>query len=165
MAVFDEMYGVRTGEGAGVRGGYEALARWLDETPADLLGTRRQQAELLFRRIGITFAVYGDAAAEERLIPFDIIPRVLTRPEWRRLESGLLQRARALNAYLADIYGPRECVRAGIVPEELVLCNPQFRLEMAGRPPPHGVYCHIAGIDLVRTDADEFYVLEDNART
>ena len=163
MQAFDEMHG---GQAEGqVRDGYEALARWLEETPDDLLHTRRRQAELLFRRIGITFAVYGDADAEERLIPFDIIPRVLTRPEWRTLERGLIQRARALNAYLCDIYGPRECVRAGIVPEDLVLRNPQFRLEMAGRPPPHGVYTHIAGIDLVRTEADGFYVLEDNCRT
>ena len=165
MQVFDEMYGGSPVGGPDVRGGYEALRRWLRETPHELLHTRRQQAELLFRRIGITFAVYGDADAEERLIPFDIIPRVLTRPEWATLECGLIQRARALNAYLADIYGPRDCVRAGIVPEALVLCNPQYRLEMAGRPPPHNVYCHIAGIDLVRTDADGFYVLEDNCRT
>ena len=164
MQSFDEMHGGAPGSGR-VRAGYEALRRWLDETPADLLATRRQQAELLFRRIGITFAVYGDEAAEERLIPFDIIPRVLTRPEWATLERGLIQRARTLNAYLADIYGARECVRAGIVPAELVLQNPQFRLEMAGHPPPHGVYCHIAGIDLVRVDANDFYVLEDNCRT
>ena len=169
MQSFDEMHGGVAGSpqaaGATVRAGYEALRRWLDETPDELLATRRRQAELLFRRIGITFAVYGDEAAEERLIPFDIIPRVLTRPEWATLERGLIQRARTLNAYLADIYGPRECVRAGIVPAELVLQNPQFRLEMAGHPPPHGVYCHIAGIDLVRVDADAFYVLEDNCRT
>ena len=163
MQAFDEMHGGHA-EGR-VRAGYADLARWLDETPGDLLHTRRRQAELLFRRIGITFAVYGDADAEERLIPFDIIPRVLTRPEWRTLERGLIQRARALNAYLADIYGPRDCVRAGVVPEDLVLRNPQFRLEMVGRPPPHGVFTHIAGIDLVRTEADEFYVLEDNCRT
>ncbi|WP_174301446.1 circularly permuted type 2 ATP-grasp protein [Caulobacter sp. S45] len=164
MQTFDEMYGAVSGQ-VDVRAGYEALKRWLDETPGDLLHTRRQQAELLFRRIGITFAVYGDESAEERLIPFDIIPRVLTRSEWATLERGLVQRSRALNAYLADIYGPRDCVRAGIVPPELVLQNPQFRLEMVGHPPPHGVYTHIAGIDLVRTDADEFYVLEDNCRT
>ena len=165
MQTFDEMYGGSSIGDGEVRGGYEALARWLSETPADLLDTRRRQAELLFRRIGITFAVYGDTDAEERLIPFDIIPRVLTRPEWTTLECGLIQRSRALNAYLADIYGPRDCLRAGVVPEELVLRNPQFRLEMVGHPPPHGVYCHIAGIDLVRTDADDFYVLEDNCRT
>ena len=154
MQTFDEMYGGASGH-LDVRSGYEVLKRWLDDTPGDLLDTRRQQAELLFRRIGITFAVYGDDSAEERLIPFDIIPRVLTRAEWATLERGLVQRSRALNAYLADIYGPRDCVRAGIVPPELVLQNPQFRLEMVGLPPPHGVYTHIAGIDLVR------YMLEN----
>ena len=164
MQTFDEMYGAGS-QTVDVRPGYEALKRWLDGTAGELLHTRRRQAELLFRRIGITFAVHGDDAAEERLIPFDIIPRVLTRPEWATLERGLIQRARTLNAYLADISGRGVCVRAGIVPPDLVLQNPQFRLEMAGHPPPHGVYCHIAGIDLVRVDADDFYVLEDNCRT
>jgi uncharacterized circularly permuted ATP-grasp superfamily protein len=165
MLAFDEMYGGAAAGQAEVRSAYAALASWLKDTPADLLDTRRQQAELLFRRIGITFNVYGDADAEERLIPFDIIPRVLTRTEWATLERGLEQRVRALNAFLADIYGPQECLRAGVAPEDLVLRNPQFRLEMVGHPPPHGVYCHIAGIDLVRTDAQDFYVLEDNCRT
>ena len=168
MSIFDEMsgFGGALAEGGpGVRAGYEGLKAWLDRSPPDLLDTRRRQAELLFRRIGITFAVYGDAEAEDRLIPFDIIPRVLTRAEWDALERGLEQRVRALNAFLADVYGPRECVRAGVVPEDLILRNPQFRLEMVGRPPPHGVYIHIAGIDLVRTDHEGFLVLEDNCRT
>ena len=165
MKAFDEMYGLPGEADAAVRAGYDAVKRWLDETPPDLLDSRRQQAELLFRRIGITFAVYGDVEAEERLIPFDIIPRVLTQPEWAGLERGLVQRARALNAFLGDIYGPRECIRAGVIPEDLVLRNPQFRLEMVGQTPPHGVYVHIAGIDLVRTGPDQFYVLEDNCRT
>ncbi len=166
MTCFDEMTGL---DGAvadpQIRAGYKAIQRWLDQTPCDLLDTRRRQAELLFRRIGITFAVYGDAEAEERLIPFDIIPRVISQGEWRGLERGLEQRARALNMFLADVYGPRECLRAGVVPEDLVLQNPQFRLEMVGNPPPHGVYVHIAGIDMVRIDEDGFYVLEDNCRT
>ncbi len=144
---FDEMNGFDGGEGA-LRPTYRGLQRWLDATPHDLLDTRRRQAELLFRRIGITFAVYGDAEAEERLIPFDIIPRVISRPEWAQLERGLTQRVQALNAFLADVYGPRECIRAGVVPEDLILRNAEFCLEMAGRPPPHGVYTHIAGIDL-----------------
>ena len=165
MKAFDEMYGLPGEADAAVRSGYDAVKRWLEETPSDLLDARRQQAELLFRRIGITFAVYGDVEAEERLIPFDIIPRVLTQPEWAGLERGLVQRARALNAFLGDIYGPRECIRAGVIPEDLVLRNPQFRLEMVGQTPPHGVYVHIAGIDLVRTGPDQFYVLEDNCRT
>src|SRR5215210_4633608 len=146
--VFDEMQGVE--RGGPVRAAYSELRRWLDETPAEVFDARRSQAELFFRRIGITFAVYGDNESTERLIPFDIIPRVLTKPEWTRLERGLRQRVQALNAFLADIYGPQECLRAGIVPPELVFQNPHFCLEMQGRPVPHNVYVHIAGIDIVR---------------
>ncbi len=158
---FDEM----TRADGGVRCVYERVARWLKDSPPEFLASRRSQAELLFRRIGITFAVYGDADAAERLIPFDIIPRVLGRSEWERLEAGLVQRVRALNMFLADIYGAREIVRAGIVPSEMIYQNDQFRPEMAGRPVPHNIYVHIAGIDVVRIDENDFYVLEDNART
>src|SRR6476661_8184407 len=137
MAVaFDEM-NVPGGE---LRPAYQELARWLKETPPEALEYRRQEAELLFRRIGITFAVYGDTESTERLIPFDIIPRVLTKPEWQILEKGLVQRVSALNAFLADIYGPRECLKAGIVPEDLVYRNPGFRPEMAGQKVPHDIY-------------------------
>jgi uncharacterized circularly permuted ATP-grasp superfamily protein len=148
-----------------VRAPYRAVERWLRLSPPELMETRRQQAELFFRRIGITFAVYGDPDASERLIPFDIIPRVLSGSEWGRLEAGLTQRVEALNAFLADIYGAQECLRAGIVPRELVLLNPQYTVAQHGRRPAHDVWVHIAGIDLVRTGADSFYVLEDNART
>ncbi len=160
-AAFDEMTGP-TGE---AREGYETLKRWLAETPAEVLSRRRAEAELLFRRIGITFAVYGDVDAEERIIPFDIIPRILTRSEWTRLSRGLEQRVKALNAFLTDIYGEREIVRAGKVPEDLILRNPYFRPEMTGLKLPHDIYVHIAGIDIIRVDAEDFYVLEDNART
>ncbi len=144
---------------------YERLAQWLAQVPEGLLASRRSQADLLFRRIGITFAVYGDKDATERLIPFDIVPRLLGRSEWSRLEAGLLQRVKALNMFLADLYGPREVLRAGIVPPELIYQNPYFRPEMIGVKVPHDVYVHIAGIDVVRIDANDFYVLEDNART
>ena len=160
-AAFNEMY-VAEGE---PRPGYEHLHRWLQSTPPDLLAHRRAEAELLFRRIGITFAVYGEAEAEERLIPFDIIPRVLTKTEWGRLSSGLEQRVKALNAFLTDIYGNGEILAAGKVPAELVYRNPNFRPEMAGVRIPHNIYVHIAGIDIVRVDDQDFYVLEDNART
>lgn len=163
MRSFDEMQS--WGEGPQVRDPYEAVKRWLDASPPELLAARRRQAELLFRRIGITFAVYGEAEATERLIPFDIVPRVLSQPEWTALEQGLRQRIEALNLFLADIYGPQECLRAGVISAELVLRNPQYRLEAAGRAPPHGVYVHIAGVDIVRTDDEGFFVLEDNART
>jgi uncharacterized circularly permuted ATP-grasp superfamily protein len=160
------MYGFSApGSGAEVRADWGRVAAWLGRVDGPLLEARRRQAELFFRRIGITFAVYGDEEAAERLIPFDLVPRVIGRAEWARLERGLIQRTTALNAFLRDVYGPRECLRAGIVPEDLVLRNPQFRLEMIDRPPPHDIYVHVAGIDLVRTGEDDFLVLEDNART
>ncbi len=161
MQCFDEM----NGAGGGLQPAYQRVKRWLDEAPEDLLHARRKQAELLFRRIGITFAVYGEAEATERLIPFDIVPRVLTGREWTLIERGLEQRVRALNAFLADVYGPQECLKAGVIPAELILRNPQYRLEVAGHRPPHGVHIHIAGIDIVRTGEDSFHVLEDNVRT
>src|SRR6201986_4253313 len=158
---FDEM---KEADGA-PRPPYGELSRWLGEIPADVLDYRRREAELLFRRIGITFAVYGEADAQERLIPFDVIPRVLSAQEWDTLRRGLQQRVNAINAYLRDIYGRREILKAGIVPEDLVFRNPVFRPEMNGQRVPHDIYVHIAGIDVVRVDADTFYVLEDNART
>src|SRR3954470_10536381 len=121
MAVaFDEM----NGPGGDLRPAYQELSRWLKETPADALEYRRQEAELLFRRIGITFAVYGDAEAQERLIPFDVIPRIVSAKEWAILEKGLQQRVRALNMFLRDIYHGREVLRANIVPEDLIFQNP-----------------------------------------
>jgi uncharacterized circularly permuted ATP-grasp superfamily protein len=147
------------------RPGYEFLSHWLESTPAEELAHRRAEAELLFRRIGITFAVYGSADAEERIIPFDIIPRVLSKPEWQRLTRGLEQRVRALNMFLADIYGKAEILAAGAVPADIVYRNPYFRPEMAGFRLPHGIHVHIAGIDIVRVDDADFYVLEDNVRT
>jgi uncharacterized circularly permuted ATP-grasp superfamily protein len=166
---FDEMYGLsevygRTNCGD-VNAAYRSIQSWLDHSPPELMAARRSQAELFFRRIGITFAVYGDPDAAERLIPFDIVPRILARTEWTQLERGLKQRVAALNAFLADVYGPRDILRAGIVPSDLVLQNPGYCLQMVGKKPPGGVWTHIAGIDLVRTGPDEFYVLEDNART
>jgi uncharacterized circularly permuted ATP-grasp superfamily protein len=159
-AAFDEMRGP---DGA-IRPAYATLADWLKETPQDVLEYRRREAEFIFRRIGITFAVYGEAEAQERLIPFDIIPRILTHEEWTRLGRGLEQRVNAINAFLRDVYGKREILRAGVVPEELVYRNEAFRPEMNHQKVPHDIYVAIAGIDLVRTNPDEFYVLEDNTR-
>lgn len=161
LPCYDEM----TFEGGVTRAAYERIAHWLDQTPKEFFTTRRGHAELMFRRIGITFNVYGDKDATERLIPFDIIPRVLQRSEWTKLEAGLVQRVTALNRFLADVYGRQEIVRAGIVPEAMIKNNPAFRPEMVGRPVPHDIYVHIAGIDVVRIDCDDFYVLEDNVRT
>jgi uncharacterized circularly permuted ATP-grasp superfamily protein len=161
VAAFDEMKGAD----GGVRPAYGELSRWLEEVPGDVLDYRRREAELLFRRIGITFAVYGEADAQERLIPFDVIPRIMAGAEWRFLEKGLTQRVNALNLFLKDIYGAREILRAGVVPDDLIFRNPAFRPEMSGQRVPYDIYIHVAGIDIVRVDAETFYVLEDNART
>src|SRR5882724_4927648 len=158
---FDEMKGT---DGQ-VRAPYSELASWLGDVPPDVLDHRRREAEFLFRRIGITFAVYGEADSTERLIPFDVLPRIISAAEWTTLRAGLEQRVKAINLYIKDVYGRREVLRAGIVPEDLVFQNPVFRPEMNGLAVPHDIYVHIAGIDIVRVDADTFYVLEDNART
>jgi uncharacterized circularly permuted ATP-grasp superfamily protein len=160
-AAFDEMTGV---DGAS-RPPYGELSRWLAEIPSDVLDYRRREAELLFRRIGITFSVYGEADAQERLIPFDVLPRILSAAEWDLLRAGLEQRVKALNLYIKDIYGRRDILRAGHIPEDLVFQNPVFRPEMNGQKVPHDIYVHVGGIDIVRVDAETFYVLEDNART
>jgi uncharacterized circularly permuted ATP-grasp superfamily protein len=157
---FDEM-----SDGDAVRPPYGAVADWLAAIPPEALELKRREAEMLFRRIGITFAVYSAGGDPERLIPFDIVPRVLDQAEWRALSRGLEQRVRALNAFLKDVYHGREILRAGRIPAELILGNEGFRPEMEGFLPPGGVYTHVSGIDLVRADEGRFYVLEDNCRT
>ena len=158
---FDEM-GLGTDA---IRPVYRHIAKWLEETPPEVLASRRAQAEYMFRRIGITFGVYGDKDATERLIPFDIVPRLIAREEWTRLEAGLKQRVTALNLVLKDVYGAGKIFKENIVPPELILRNPHYRPEMIGRRAPHDIWVHIGGIDIVRIDDKNFYVLEDNART
>ncbi|MGE0855450.1 MAG: circularly permuted type 2 ATP-grasp protein [Hyphomicrobiaceae bacterium] len=153
------------GLGDSVRAPYSALAEWLSAQPIDVLRRKGQEAETVFRRIGITFNVYGEKEAAERLIPFDIIPRIIAAQEWRRLATGIEQRVRALNMFMHDIYHQQEILKAGRVPAELVIQNSAFLPEMMGVNPPRGIYSHIIGIDIVRTGEDEFYVLEDNTRT
>ncbi|WP_417320565.1 circularly permuted type 2 ATP-grasp protein [Emcibacter sp.] len=147
------------------REGMEKFVHWMNEAPTEMLRVRQTEAEALFRRIGITFAVYGEGGDPERLIPFDILPRILLAREWEFLSRGLVQRVTALNRFLQDVYHKREIIAAGIVPERLVLMNKAYLPEMCGVQVPGGVYTHIAGIDLVRTGPDDFYVLEDNTRT
>jgi uncharacterized circularly permuted ATP-grasp superfamily protein len=150
-------------EGA-ARAHYLRYTDWLAAQPAERLAQKRAEADALFHRVGITFAVYGQEEGAERLIPFDIVPRVLPADEWLRLEAGLKQRVRALNAFIHDIYHDQQILKAGLVPAEQVLCNSQYRPEMQGVDVPGGIYAHIAGIDIVRDDAGEFRVLEDNLR-
>jgi uncharacterized circularly permuted ATP-grasp superfamily protein len=160
-AVFDEM-GLSDHE---VRRAYRGLREWLNETPPDVLSLRREEAETFFRRIGITFAVYGEGGDPERIIPFDIIPRILEAAEWKHISAGLVQRVRALNAFIGDVYGAQDIVRAGIMPADQIVLNDTYRHHMQGVEVPAGIYTHISGIDMVRVGADDFYVLEDNVRT
>ncbi|MEL6365416.1 MAG: circularly permuted type 2 ATP-grasp protein [Pseudomonadota bacterium] len=150
---------------AGVRAPYARVADWIEDAGPPLLSLRSREAEALFRRIGITFAVYGEGGDQERLIPFDLVPRVIGAAEWDRLAAGVMQRARALNAFLYDVYHRREFLRAGRMPLRLVTENDAFLPEMIGFNPPKRIYSHIVGVDLVRTGADDFFVLEDNCRT
>ncbi|MCB2064350.1 MAG: circularly permuted type 2 ATP-grasp protein, partial [Novosphingobium sp.] len=148
-----------------VRPAYAEYLNWFEQQDAAQLRRKDKEAESFFRRSGITFNVYGEDDAEERLIPFDMIPRIISAREWRRLARGIEQRVRALNAFLHDLYHRQEIVRSGRLPEWLLRENEAFLPEMVGLTPPGGVYTHIVGIDLVRTGPDEFMVLEDNART
>ena len=152
-----------------VRPSYQGFASWLDSTTPEFIARKREEADLAFHRVGITFAVYGEEAGKERLIPFDIVPRIIPAVEWRRVEAGLRQRVKALNAFLHDIYHDQEILRAGRIPAAQVLGNSQYRAEMAGVDVPGQTYAHIAGVDLVRADhgdkSGEYFVLEDNLRT
>ena len=148
-----------------VRAAYDGFCNWYNRQDPGLMRRKGQEAESFFRKTGITFNVYGDDAGEERLIPFDMIPRIISAGEWRKVVKGIEQRVRALNAFLHDIYHRQEIVRAGRVPQSLISKNAAFLPQMMGLIPPGGVYTHIVGIDLVRTGPDEFMVLEDNART
>jgi len=168
----DEMYGLCTLDdfatrraSSPVRAPYRHIDEWLRNTDQAVFASKREEADLIFRRVGITFNVYGDHAGTERLIPFDIIPRVLAADEWSRLAAGLVQRVKALNLFLYDIYHAQDVVRAGVVPESHLLRNSLFRPEMKGVDVPGNVYVHIAGIDIVRVEEGTFYVLEDNLRT
>jgi len=165
---FDEMRGADRQ----VREQYRVYERWLERQPHATMQARRAEAEVIFRRVGITFAVYGakdeDGSGTERLIPFDLIPRVIPQPEWQAMEAGLTQRVTALNRFIHDVYHEQEILRAGVVPAAQVLENSQFRAEMMNVDLPGQVYSHISGIDIVRAanpaGGGDYYVLEDNLR-
>ncbi len=150
---------------ADVRAPYAVYHQWFETEDNGRLLRKAREAEQLFRRTGITFNVYGANDAEERLIPFDVVPRIISAPEWRKLTRGIEQRVRALNAFLYDIYHRQEILRSGRVPSELIVSNSAFLPQMIGMTPPGAIYTHIAGIDIVRTGEDAFFVLEDNVRT
>jgi len=157
---YNEMYA----NAATVRPHYNAFAEWLAQQAPSVIEQKRAEAELNFQRVGITFAVYGDNAGKERLIPFDMIPRVINAAEWARLQAGLVQRVTALNRFLHDVYHDQDILKAGIIPREQILNNAQYRPAMHGIKVPSDIYANIAGIDIVRAGEGEFYVLEDNLR-
>jgi uncharacterized circularly permuted ATP-grasp superfamily protein len=168
MRFFDEMHV----SSAQVRDHYQTYDKWLARQPREQMRSRREEAEMIFRRVGITFAVYGDkdedGAGTERLIPFDLIPRIIPSHEWKEMEKGLKQRVTALNRFLEDVYHGQEILKAGVIPAEPVLNNAQFRQEMVGLKVPGGIYSIISGIDIVRAcnpdGSGTYYVLEDNLR-
>ncbi|ATG49456.1 hypothetical protein CEW89_18860 [Celeribacter ethanolicus] len=159
--IFDEMWG----RDDTLRTPYTEFQGWFQDEDLKRLRAKQREAEEVFRLTGITFNVYGRAEAEERLIPFDIIPRIISGREWQKLCKGIEQRVRAINAFLYDIYNRQEIIKAGRLPQEMIARNEAFLPQMIGMMPPGGIYTHIVGIDLVRTGPDQFYVLEDNART
>ncbi|WP_409432629.1 circularly permuted type 2 ATP-grasp protein [Litorimonas sp. RW-G-Af-16] len=160
MEFFDEMLA-----GDQPRESYQSYHDWFSSQDTKLLKRKMIEAEAVFRRTGITFNVYGKKDADERLIPFDIIPRIIAAREWQHLTRGIEQRVRAINAFLHDIYHGQEILKAGIIPSALIENNDAYLPQMIGVTPPGKVYTHIVGVDLVRTGADDFFVLEDNART
>lgn len=190
MLKFDEMYQILAAKGQGqsqsqnqgaiqcqsigsdIREHYRSYEQWLSRQTLESMKARKEEAEMIFRRVGITFAVYGakdeDGSGTERLIPFDLIPRIIPKQEWKSMEEGLVQRVTALNRFIHDVYHDQEIIKAGIIPSEQVLNNAQFRPEMMGVDVPNNIYSHISGVDIVRApDAQgngEYYVLEDNLR-
>jgi uncharacterized circularly permuted ATP-grasp superfamily protein len=166
--MFDEM----NATASSVREHYQGYQRWLAGQPADAMQACRAEAEIIFRRVGITFAVYGDkdedGSGSERLIPFDLIPRIIPAHEWTRMERGLVQRVTALNRFIHDVYHSQEIIKAGVIPSEQIFQNAQFRPEMMGVDVPGNIYSHISGIDIVRAanaqGEGEYFVLEDNLR-
>lgn len=160
----DELTMKMTDATGGVREHYKRYADWLAATPPERIARKGAEADLVFHRNGITFAVYGEEQGKERLIPFDIILVIIPSAEWKSLQAGMRQRIKTLNLFLHDIYHDQEILKAGIIPPEQVLNNAQYRPVMQGVDVPNGIYAHIAGVDVVRAGQGEFYVLEDNLR-
>lgn len=159
-AIFDEM---RQSNGL-ARSHYTTFDTWLKGISAETVQQKQIEADLIFRRTGITFSLNGDEGGTERLIPSDLIPRIIDAGEWALMEKGLVQRVTAINMFLHDVYHQQSILKAGIVPSEQVLANAQFMPMMLGLDLPHQIYAHIAGVDIIRHADGSFYVLEDNLR-
>ena len=144
---------------------YHAYLAWLHQTDEKSIERKREEADLLFHRVGITFNVYGDGDGAERLIPFDSIPRIIPSREWQHLDKGIRQRVTALNAFLHDIYHDQRILKAGVIPAAQILTNAQYQPCMQGVDLHRNTYVHITGVDIIRNSDGDYYVLEDNLRT
>ncbi len=158
--LYDELFD----EDNRVRPHCRPLENWLINSDEGLIAEKRREADVLFQRLGITFNVYGEDQGADRLIPFDLIPRVISAADWHTLQTGLRQRVQALNRFLYDIYHGFDIVKAGVISAEQVFANPQYQPGMQDLKLPRNLYSHIAGIDLIRHNDGDFYVLEDNLR-
>lgn len=147
-----------------VRPASKVLEHWLLNSDEQLIAEKRREADVLFQRVGITFNVYGEDQGADRLIPFDLIPRIISAAEWQKLQAGLRQRVQALNRFLFDVYHDYDIIRAGVIPAEQVFANDQYQPGMQNLKVPRNLYAHIAGIDLIRHSDGDYYVLEDNLR-
>jgi uncharacterized circularly permuted ATP-grasp superfamily protein len=159
--LFDEMF-LQEGD---CREHYQMYKKWLSDMSSNQFQLKQQEADLLFHRLGITFNVYGEDSGVERLIPFDTVPRIIPGNEWTMVQAGVKQRVSALNHFLYDIYHDKRIIDAGLIPEEQVFANEQYQPCMQGVDLPGNIYTHIAGVDLIKDDKGDYYVLEDNLRT
>lgn len=165
MNLSPQFYNEMTFQDGATRAGYQHFNKWLDQQSIEQLRVLNEQATAHFFNKGITFTVYSDDTGTERVIPFDIIPRIIQRKEWRILEAGCEQRIRALNAFLHDIYHHQDIIRAGIIPAEQVIAHDCFQPWMLNIDLPGKIYSQISGVDLIRHGDGQYYVLEDNLRT
>ena len=157
---YDEMFG----EPHRPRIAARSLVQFIDGLPDGELLRRQRSAERALLNMGITFNVYGDKAGTERIFPFDLVPRIVSASEWRVIERGLKQRIQALNLFIEDVYHDRKIVKDGVVPADVIQSAKALRSQCVGMTPPHGIWCHVTGTDLVRHDDGQVYVLEDNLR-
>jgi uncharacterized circularly permuted ATP-grasp superfamily protein len=158
---WDEMYN----NNAEFRTQYEGFVKYLENTSPEKLTKKEDLSKQLFMSQGVTFTVYNDNEGIEKIFPFDIVPRIITAKEWNKIETGIKQRLKALNLFIKDIYNEQFIIKDGIIPADLIYSCPNFLREMKGVKVPHDVYVHISGVDLIRNNDGEFYVLEDNLRT
>lgn len=158
--LWDEMY-----SGSSIREQYQGIYEFIKSIPEPILNGKEELAKKLFMSQGITFTVYSSNEGIEKIFPFDIIPRIITAKEWQLIESGIKQRLTALNLFLKDIYHQQQIIKDGIIPSDMIYSCPHFLREMINVNLPHNLYVHIAGIDLIRGEDGDFYILEDNLRT